>query len=162
SAPVRSYISSTGVSPLDQPGREDVTGCVDVPVMDGPAGAGPFADGQRQGLGEPAAGRADLRRREPAVHGDDAAPGAKAAGGALPMFPSVGFPEPPPEPGVHLSMRRALHKSRTGFYDLSSLGRPGGGDGCAPVSVSSCAHRCRVEQLSPFAGRPPAALTIAA
>ena len=32
--------------------------------------------------------------------------------GALPALPLVGFPGSPPEPGVHLSAHRALHKSR--------------------------------------------------
>ncbi|MEU1453442.1 hypothetical protein ABZ455_14570, partial [Streptomyces avermitilis] len=34
--------------------------------------------------------------------------------GALLVFPPVGFPEPPPEPGVPVSGHRALHKSRFG------------------------------------------------
>lgn len=32
--------------------------------------------------------------------------------GALPVLPPVGFPGPPPAPGVHLSAHRALHKPR--------------------------------------------------
>jgi hypothetical protein len=34
--------------------------------------------------------------------------------GALPVFPPVGFPEPPPAPGVPVSEHRALHKPRSG------------------------------------------------
>ena len=34
--------------------------------------------------------------------------------GALPVFPPVGFPEPPPAPGVPVSGHRALHKPRSG------------------------------------------------
>ncbi len=32
--------------------------------------------------------------------------------GALPVFPPVGFPEPPPAPAVPVSEQRALHKPR--------------------------------------------------
>ena len=34
----------------------------------------------------------------------------RSARGALPVFPPVGFPEPPPEPGVPVTRHRALHK----------------------------------------------------
>ena len=34
--------------------------------------------------------------------------------GALPVFPPVGLPEPPPAPAVPVSGQRALHKSRRG------------------------------------------------
>jgi hypothetical protein len=34
--------------------------------------------------------------------------------GALPVFPPVGFPEPPPAPAVPVSEQRALHESRPG------------------------------------------------
>ena len=34
--------------------------------------------------------------------------------GALPVFPPVGFPEPPPAPAVPVSGQRALHKPRVG------------------------------------------------
>ena len=34
--------------------------------------------------------------------------------GALPVFPPVGFPEPPPAPAVPVSEQRALHKPRHG------------------------------------------------
>ena len=34
--------------------------------------------------------------------------------GALPVFPPVGFPEPPPAPAVPVSGQRALHKPRQG------------------------------------------------
>ena len=38
----------------------------------------------------------------------------RSARGALPVFPPVGFPEPPPAPGVPVSEHRALHKPRNG------------------------------------------------
>jgi hypothetical protein len=36
----------------------------------------------------------------------------RSARGALPALPLVGFPEPPPEPGVHRKAHRALRKPR--------------------------------------------------
>jgi hypothetical protein len=35
--------------------------------------------------------------------------------GALLVLPPVGFPGPPPEPGVPITEHRALHKPRQGF-----------------------------------------------
>ena len=40
----------------------------------------------------------------------------RSARGALPVFPPVGFPEPPPAPAVPVSGQRALHKSRCGSW----------------------------------------------
>jgi hypothetical protein len=36
----------------------------------------------------------------------------RSARSALPALPLVGFSEPPPAPGVHLSAHRALHKPK--------------------------------------------------
>ena len=44
-----------------------------------------------------------------------AAGAVRSTRGALPMFPPVGFPEPPPAPAVPVSEQRALHKPRYGF-----------------------------------------------
>jgi hypothetical protein len=38
----------------------------------------------------------------------------RSARGAVPVFRPVRFPGPPPEPGVHVSVHRALHTSRLG------------------------------------------------
>jgi hypothetical protein len=38
--------------------------------------------------------------------------------GALPVFPPVGLPEPPPAPAVPVSGQRALHKSHRGVVWL--------------------------------------------
>jgi hypothetical protein len=74
--------------------------------------------------------------------------------GALPLFPPVGFPEPPPAPAVPVSGQRALHESRLGCVVSSSRDRPWGRDHCASVAVARRAHLRRVEQLPPRRARP--------
>jgi transposase len=81
--------------------------------------------------------------------------------GALLVFPPVGFPEPPPEPGVPVSGHRALHKSRSGVFSSSGRSGPRGRDEFSPVSVSGRAYLCRVEQFRFLRGRPPTTAVIA-
>src|SRR5512132_3403476 len=82
--------------------------------------------------------------------------------GALPVFPPVGLPEPPPEPGVPVTRHRALHKPRHGSCGRSSRDRPRTWDYCSPVSVARRADLRRVEQLSFLRARPPSAPAVAA
>src|SRR3954453_13982786 len=82
--------------------------------------------------------------------------------GALPVFPPVSLPEPPPEPGVPVTRHRALHKPRHDSCGHSSRGRPRTWDYCSPVSVARRADLRRVEQLSFLRARPPSAPAVAA
>ena len=75
--------------------------------------------------------------------------------GALPVFPPVGFPEPPPAPAVPVSEQRALHKPRYGSCGSSSRDRPRSRDRCFPgIGTVSCAS-------SPGAGRATGAACVA-
>src|SRR3954453_9445176 len=82
--------------------------------------------------------------------------------GALPVFPPVSLPEPPPEPGVPVTRHRALDKPRHDSCGHSSRGRPRTWDYCSPVSVPRRADLRRVEQLSFLRARPPSAPAVAA
>ncbi len=49
-----------------------------------------------------------------------------------------------------------------GLWVFSSRGRPGSGDGCAPVAVADRAHRRGVKQLPVVTGRPRSDAAVAA
>src|SRR5262249_10979187 len=66
-ASVGSYIGSTGVLSLRQPGGENITRGVDIPVMSCAASARPFPHVQVHPCGDPATCGAHLARRKPAV-----------------------------------------------------------------------------------------------
>lgn len=70
---LRSHQLSTGVSPLRQPGGEDISRSVDVTIMNGFAFACPRPRAQGQGFPRPATGRTPLRRWLPATDDEYAA-----------------------------------------------------------------------------------------
>ena len=87
----------------------------------------------------------------------------RSARGALPLFPSVGFPGP-------RSRTRRASCPRTGLstcpvgrgVDSLSRLRPGRGDGRSPVSVPRGVYLAGVEQSSAVRGWPPALAEVAA
>jgi hypothetical protein len=64
------------------------------------------------------------------------------------------FPGPLPEPGVHLSMHRALRRTRLGRGGVLIGGSPGSGDDRAAVAVAAGADLLQIDQLPLIAGWP--------
>src|SRR3954452_12422697 len=72
------------------------------------------------------------------------------------------FPGPLPEPGVHLSMHRALHKTRSGCCVVLIDVWPGRGDNCTAVAVAGRGDLLQIDQHTVLGGWPRAAAAIAA
>ncbi len=82
--------------------------------------------------------------------------------GALLVLPPVGFPGPPPEPGVPITEHRALHKPRQGFRRALRTSRPRCWDACSPVVVALDADSGRIEQHHVTVGRPTVSSAVTA
>lgn len=71
------------------------------------------------------------------------------------------FSGPIPEPGVHLSMHRALHKTRCGVVILLVVGvRPGCRDNRSAVAVSGRADLGQIDQCRLVPGWPPSSAAV--